>query len=258
MTDAASINPIPVGLDDGYAYTKVALPDGRLIVIPSRGRTGPAGVTWIHQGQQRIFEYETEHTVYSVGAVDGAATHFEGYPWSGLNRAIAQHALQQAGLSSRTLHAVSGLPVSAFYRKSGGRRRKAITSKQDSLKQKISPLSDAHPAAIAFHEVIPEALAAWYDYVIVEKEGKALLDEKQLTVPVAIIDIGGRTTDFVVVKDQGVIHGSSGSLQCGMLDVKQRVADGIQERFDLESLSEQLVARAVEHKLVRLQGQDHD
>ncbi|MCP3969730.1 MAG: ParM/StbA family protein, partial [Rhodobacteraceae bacterium] len=64
--------------------------------------------------------------------------------------------------------------------------------------------------------------------------------------------------DFVVVKDQGVIHGSSGSLQCGMLDVKQRVADGIQERFDLESLSEQLVARAVEHKLVRLQGQDHD
>mgnify|MGYP000238715442 CR=1 FL=1 len=27
-----------VGLDDGYAYTKVALPDGRLLAVPSRAR----------------------------------------------------------------------------------------------------------------------------------------------------------------------------------------------------------------------------
>jgi plasmid segregation protein ParM len=75
---------------------------------------------------------------------------------------------------------------------------------------------------------------------------------------VAIIDIGGRTTDYVVVKEQGILHGSSGSLQCGMLNVKQRLADGIQARFDLESLSEQLVAQAVEQNQIRLQGSDHD
>ena len=258
MTDAASMNPMPIGLDDGYATTKVALPDGRLVVIPSRGRTGQAGVTWIHQGQQRIFEYETADALYSVGAVDGAPTHFEGYPWSGLNRAIAQHALQEAGLAGRTLHAVSGLPVSAFYRKRGERRQETITKKQESLKQSVRPISDTLPAGIAFHEVIPEALAAWYDHVIVEKDGKALLDEKQLSVPVAIVDIGGRTTDYVVVKDQGILHASSGSLQCGMLDMKQHVADGIQARFDLETLSEQLVALAVEHEVVRLQGKDHE
>ena len=62
----------------------------------------------------------------------------------------------------------------------------------------------------------------------------------------AIVDIGGRTTDYVVVKDQAIIHGSSGSLQCGMLDVKQLVANGIQERFDLETLGEQLIAQAVD------------
>lgn len=258
MTDASTVNPVPVGLDDGYAYTKAALPDGRLIVIPSRGRTGQAGVTWIHQGQQRIFEYETEDAHYSVGAVDGAPTHFEGYPWSGLNRVITQHALQEAGLAGRTVHAVSGLPVSAFYRKSGERRQETITKKQESLKRSVHPMSDVLPAGIAFHEVIPEALAAWYDYVIVEKDGKVLLDEKQLSIPVAIVDIGGRTTDYVVVKDQGILHASSGSLQCGMLDVKQHVANGIQERFDLETLSEQLVAQAIDRKVVRLQGKDHD
>ncbi len=79
-----------------------------------------------------------------------------------------------------------------------------------------------------------------------------------LSVPMAIVDIGGRTTDFVVVKDQGIIHGSSGSLQCGMLDVKQQVANGIQERFDLETLGEQLIAQAVDKQVVRLHGKDYD
>ncbi|MEJ1337593.1 MAG: ParM/StbA family protein [Candidatus Sedimenticola sp. (ex Thyasira tokunagai)] len=258
MTDTSPINPIPVGLDDGYAFTKIALPDGRLLAIPSRARVGQSGVTWIHEAEQRISEYETEDAVYSVGALDGAPTHFEGYPWSGLNRAVVQHALQQAGLAGKSVHAVSGLPVSTFYRKSGEHRQEAITRKRDSLKHAVHPLSDALPAGIAFHEVIPEALAAWYDYVIVELEDGVTLDADRVSVPVAIVDIGGRTTDYVVVKDQGILHASSGSLQCGMLNVKQSVADGIQERFDLESLSEQLVSQAVEHKTVRLQGKEHD
>lgn len=258
MHDADTLNPVPVGLDDGYACTKLALPDGRLLVIPSRARVGEAGVTWMHQAEQRIFEYETEGAVYSVGAVDGAPTHFDGYSCSGLNRAIVQHALQQAGLAGRSVHAVSGLPVSAFYRHSGDHRQDVIAKKRDSLKQAVRPRSSVLPAGIAFHEVIPEALAAWYDYVIVEEGDGVTLDADRLSVPVAIVDIGGRTTDYVVVKDQGVLHASSGSLQCGMLNVKHQVASGIQTRFDLENLSEQLVAHAVEHKIVRLQGKDHD
>ncbi|WP_293714758.1 ParM/StbA family protein [Thiolapillus sp.] len=258
MTDSSPINPVPVGLDDGYAFTKIALPDGRLLAIPSRARVGQSGVTWIHEAEQRISEYETDDTVYSVGAVDGVPTHFEGYPWSGLNRAVVQHALQQAGLAGQSVHAVSGLPISTFYRKSGEHRQETIARKRDSLKQAVRPLSDALPVGIAFHEVIPEALAAWYDYVIVDLEDGVTLDADRVSVPVAIVDIGGRTTDYVVVKDQGILHASSGSLQCGMLNVKQCVTDGIQERFDLESLSEQIVSHAIENKAVRLQGKNHD
>ena len=258
MSDVSSMTPIPVGLDDGYAYTKVALPGGRLIAIPSRARIGQSGVTWIDQAEQRIFEYETEAATYSVGAVDGAPTHFEGYPWSGLNRVIVQHALQQGGLAGRSVHAVSGLPVSAFYRQSGEHRQETITRKRDSLKQATRPLSDALPADIAFHDVIPEALAAWYDYVIVEEGDSVTLDADRVSVPVAIVDIGGRTTDYVVVKDQGILHTSSGSLQCGMLNVKHHFANGILARFDLESLSEQRVSQAIENETVRLQGKNYD
>lgn len=258
MTDTSPAAPVPVGLDDGYALTKVALPGDRLIVIPSRARVGQSGVTGVLRGEPRIFEYESADAVYSVGAVDSAPTHFEGYAWSGLNRAIVQHALQEAGLAGRTVHAVSGLPVSAFYRKSGALREELIGRKRDSLKQAVRPVSDAMPAGIAFHDVIPEALAAWYDHVIVERNGEAGVDEAHLGAPVAVVDIGGRTTDYVVVQDQGIVHASSGSLPCGMLDVKQRVTDGIQMRFDLEVLGEQRVAQAIERGRVRLQGTDHD
>ncbi len=258
MPDANTMSPIQVGLDDGYAFTKVALPDGRLIAIPSRARVGIAGVTWINDNRQRIFEYETDSAVYSVGAVDGAPTHFEGYPTSGLNRVIVQHALQEAGLAGRSIHAIAGLPVSGFYKSNGEQRRDAIEKKRNSLKQAVHPKNERLPAAIAFVDVIPEALAAWYDYVIVTKQDQAMLDEQRLSVPIAIVDIGGRTTDYVVVKDQGVIHASSGSLQGGMLDVKQHVANGIQQRFDLENVGEQFVSHAVECGVVRLHGKDHD
>lgn len=256
---------VQVGLDDGYAYTKVALPDGRLVSVPSRARIGAAGVTWIRDVEQRIFEYETAGTVYSVGAVDGEPTQFDEYPGSALNRVIVQHALQEAGLSGRSLHMVTGLPVAAFYRGDGQQRRQAIQTKRDGLKLTVEPVfakksstRQALKASIAFHEVIPEALAAWYDYVIVTLDDGVTLDADRLNAPVAIVDIGGRTTDYVVVQDQGVVHGSSGSLNRGMLDVKLSVANLIQERFDLHELGEQIISRAVDTNRLRLHGKDHD
>ncbi|MDZ7770168.1 MAG: ParM/StbA family protein [Woeseiaceae bacterium] len=251
-------SPMPVGIDDGFADTKLALPDGRLLVTPSRARIGRSRVSWLNHAERRIFEYETEATVFSVGDVEAAATRFEGYACSGLNRAIVQHALQQAGLEGCQLEAVSGLPVSAYYRNSGVKRQAAINDKTENLMLPVTPRFEALPADIVFHEVIPEALAAWYDHVIVARDGKAQLDHQRFAVPMAVIDIGGRTTDTVVVRDQGVEHGASGSLARGLLDVKQALADALQERFDLESISDRALTHAVQQKRVRLFGRDHD
>ena len=252
---------VQLGLDDGYACTKLALENGRLLSIPSRARIGHSGVTWMQDDQQQIFEYQTHGQVYSVGAVDGEPTHFDGYPVSDMNRVIVQHAFQQAGLSGQLLRVVSGLPVSAFYSHSGERRTETIKQKIQSLKVETQGLGGASaplPACVAFHDVIPEALAAWYDYVIVEKEDGATLDQARLDAPVAIVDIGGRTTDYVVVQDQGIVHGSSGSLNRGLLDVKTQVAHSIQDAFDLTTVSEQRVALALESNTIRLHGKEHD
>jgi plasmid segregation protein ParM len=258
VADSEIVSPMSIGLDDGYAFTKVALPNGRLMAIPSRARIGRANVTWLNGSEQRVFEYETEDTLFAVGEVDGEPTHFDGYPFSGLNRAIVQHALQQAGLAGHSAHAVSGLPVSSFYLKDGNQRLALIERKRASLKKPVQPIDGRLPAAIAFHEVIPEALAAWYDHVILEADGGVQLESERLGVPVAVIDIGGRTTDFVVVADQAVRHDSSGSLRCGLMDVKRQVAASLRAKFDLEEISERVMEDAVRTDTIRLYGKTHD
>ena len=253
-----AVSATQVGIDDGYAVTKLALPDGRLLETPSRAQIGRSQVSWLNQAERRIFEYQTDGSTYSVGDVDAVSTRFEGYACSGLNRAIVQHALQQAGLAGCDVEAVSGLPVSAFYRSNGERRNNAINDKRHNLLQPVRPHGEALAVDIVFHEVIPEALAAWYDYVIVEKNGEAQLDQTRVSVPIAVVDIGGRTTDTVVVRDQGILHQSSGSYRFGLLNIQQSLADALQARFDLEVVGERLLRHAVQNKVVRLYGRDHD
>ena len=48
------MNLTDVGLDDGYATTKVALADGRLVAIPSRARFGRANVVTVECRPQRV------------------------------------------------------------------------------------------------------------------------------------------------------------------------------------------------------------
>ena len=252
------MNPISIGLDDGYAFTKVALPDGRLIAIPSRACIGRANVTWLNGSAQRVFEYATDDVLFAVGDVDGEPTHFDGYPFSGLNRAIVQHALHEAGLAGQSVHAVSGLPVGSFYLNDGSQRKDIVERKRSSLKRTVQPGDGRLPAAVAFHEVIPEALAAWYDHVITEADGGVQLDAERLNAPVAVIDLGGRTTDFVVVAEQAVRHNGSGSLRCGLLDLKRQVGEGIGARFDLEDISERAIDDATRSGRVRLFGKSHD
>ena len=250
--------PLHIGLDDGYAFTKIALPSGRVFAVPSRAKIGVAGVTALHSTQATMREYVCAEQRYAAGNVDGESTAFDDYPVSALNRVIVQHALQEAGLGGRVLHAVSGLPVNTFYHPAGGKRDDFIARKIENLMTAARPADGQLPAEIAFHDVIPEALAAWYDDVITETPDGLTLEAERMQVPVAVIDIGGRTTDYVVVEDQSIIHQSSGSLRCGLLDVKQQISECVRARFDLESLSERAIEEAMSRGRVRLFGKMHD
>jgi len=259
-----------VGIDDGFAVTKIALANGRLIAIPSCARLGPPAVTAVNGRDSGLRSYRTNGDLVTVGGRDGDATSSDEYPFSSLNRAIIQHALLDAGLSGRSLKAVSGLPVARFYGRDGRPRDELIGRKRVSLCHPVEALDGRAAASIATHAVIPEALAAWYDHVIVEDEEEATrkaekgkgtdgrLDEARLKTPVAVIDIGGRTTDFVLVADEKLWHEHSGSLTCGLLDLRQHIATAICSTYGLEQLSSASITQALETGRVRLFGQMRD
>jgi len=258
MSSASDTSVLAVGIDDGYAVTKLALPDGQLFAIPSRGRLGAVAVTSVNGKASGVSGYRTGGDTVSVGGSEGDSTASDDYPFSSLNRAIVQHALLAAGLSGRSLEVVSGLPVARFYRADGCRRDALISRKRDSLQQPVEPSDGRAPASISRHDVIPEALAAWYDHVIVEDEAGAHLDDERLRTPLAIVDIGGRTTDFVLVADEKLWHESSGSLNCGLLDLRREIASAIASAFELEQLSENAVDEALDNGRVRLFGNERD
>lgn len=253
------MDALAVGLDDGYAVTKVALATGQLFAVPSRGRIGSAKITAVNQNDTGIAEYMSGDEHIAVGVDDFDATGFDDYPLSAVNRAIVQHALLAAGLSGRSIHAVSGLPVARFYHSDGQRRDALIASKTASLLTPVQPLDGRPPVSIACHDVIPEALAAWYDHVIIEDGTEGVrLDESAVKAPLAIVDIGGRTTDFVVVADEKLWHQSSGSITCGLLDLRAEVAEAICAVHDLDSLSAAGIDQALTTNTICLFGKDHD
>lgn len=246
------------GIDDGYACTKLALADGRLVSVASSGRVGCSKVSWMPNAEPMIFEYATDGATYSIGEVDAESTRFDGYPVSGLNRAIVQHALQTVGLEGADISAISGLPVSAFYRNSGTLRESAIESKRQNLMAPVTPLDGSLAADIVRHQVIPEALAAWYDHVIVDDGNCAMLDQLHALAPIAVVDIGGRTTDTVVVRDRGIIHSSSNSYMAGILNATESFADALEERFGLRMPDTNMISRAFTNGSIAIYGRMYD
>lgn len=253
-----ALHVVEIGLDDGYAWTKVALPSGQVLAVASRACVGTAGITGAFDGASMVHEYETAGRRYSVGPVDAESTRFDDYPYSNLNRVIVQHALQAAELDGSVVNVVSGLPVSTFFLPDGSRRDEQIARKVGNLLQEVVPCDGRLAATIARHSVIPEALAAWYDFVIIEGGTGPEVAEERVRHPVAVIDIGGRTTDFVVVQDRAILHRSSGSLRCGMLDLTERVRGALSARFALEVISDRIVDDALKSGAVRLFGIQHD
>ena len=73
-----------------------------------------------------------------------------------------------------------------------------------------------------------------------------------------MIDIGGRTTDTVVVRDRGILHDSSGSCMLGILDAIEAFGDALESRFNLLFPDNSMIARAFETGSISVYGRAYD
>src|SRR3546814_16271790 len=81
------------------------------------------------------------------------------------------------------------------------------------LMMPVAPQGTPRAPRIAKVRIMPQALVAYYDY---------RYDDRMEIIPdragsVAIVDIGGRTTDCVVINDWRIEHRRSGTAMVGVL-----------------------------------------
>lgn len=246
-----------VGVDDGYAETKIVLPSGRQFRMPSRARAGEHQ-NIILQGQQAAtsFTYNTPDGPYVVGSITEAdATAFDAYPTSPMNRVIVAHALRQAGVSgNERVSIATGLPVRRYYRRQKPAEELIQAKKQNLLKNDVESMDGVPLAQVVAHEVVAEGVAAWIDYVMVRTpEGELDIHHERARQRVGVIDIGGRTTDIAVVYDWEMDAARSSTIDIGMIAIRDAVKGSVEDQYDAR-LTDGQVIDGIEHGYIRLWG----
>lgn len=248
---------LPLGLDDGFDETKIALPNGDCIRIPSLAKSGVSDMISIDEAEALVFIYETPDGTFTTGRVlESDSTAFDGYPVSAMNRVIVSHALRVAGLNaSHLLSICTGLPLKRIYR-SSSLNKPLIASKIANLMKNDVKARDGYSLPIiSKHRVLAEGLAAWFDYVI-ERDGNGNLikNTDNYEKRTAIIDIGGRTTDIAVVKSGTLEYQRSSTLEVGMLTVKELIKEVVFDEMDGVELTNEQIYTALNEGRVKLWG----
>lgn len=235
MTDTKKLKVLNVAVDDGYAQTKLVGEDpetGKMVkqIIRSSVRQGRSGLSSFNGGG--IDQYETEEgDVFTVSnEIESENTQFDGFHTSQLNRVLVHHALRKSGYAGRKVNLVTGLPVADYFL-DDERDIEHIEAKTSNLKLGVKGSDGGTMPIVENVRVGCQAVAAWFDYVLDDN----LEQRADVRGAVAIVDIGGRTTDIaVVVGGNAIDHSMSGTENIGVLDVYNGVRKAIRREFKIK------------------------
>lgn len=252
-----------VAIDDGYAQTKLYGDDGKggrlAVKLRSSVRPGRHGLTALSGKGSQAGSYETEEGEKFTASedIESESTQFDTFHVSTLNRVLVNHALVAAGYGGREVRLVTGLPVGDYFI-DGVRNETRIAAKKANLMKGVT--SSAVPpkalARIASIDVAAQAVATFIDYVTADD----LTEREDPRGKVAVVDIGGRTTDVaVIVNGESIENRMSGTANIGVLDVYAAVNRALCNRFDFQDqLPIAVIDATIRSGKVSLWGEDQD
>lgn len=256
-------DPILVAIDDGHSQTKYyANIDGTIKqgAVPTFVRRVEDGFSNVRRDQSGnlISAYNIgegdERETYVV-STDGAGFQniVRDYHSTKANLAMVHHVLIEVlGLHDRPVSLVLGLPLNRFYNPNGTVRSEFVKSKKARIMDTpVVTQIDRKSVNITEIRIIAQAVAAYADC----REQAANLDSVSDDSKLAIIDVGGGTTDVVSMTMNGVIdHEPSRTIDCGMLNVYNLVTDHLRVRFPGETLTVAMMQDAL--RTNRIFGED--
>ena len=249
-----------VAIDDGYAQTKLvgANPNGGPEIrktFRTSVRSGRYGLNALGGGAiggYRTIEGE-EFTVSDL--IESENTQFDGFHTSTLNRVLIAHALAHSGYGGMDVELITGLPVADYFVGDGSIDVEKIDAKRKNLQLGVSSLSGSPLANIKTVEVGCQAVSAWLDYML----GDDLQYRREVEGKVAVVDIGGRTTDIaLVVSENGspmIDHSKSGTNNVGVLDVYKALTELLRTKFKIrDDIPLSILDTAVRTSKIKLFG----
>ncbi len=253
-----------IAVDDGYDETKVYSAERGGLKIRSLYALRPTDVANLGlRDMEREGVYEIDGKRYAAGEVrHPEETRYDGYPYSPGNLAITIHALRLHGAKG-DVRVVCGMPMSRYYDAEGRRREEAVSHKRTAWMKDVTgyeangqALTDEEMPRIVGVSVVSEAVAAWFDQVV-DDRGDVL--ERRLQEQIAVVDIGGRTTDVAVVQDAEVLMANSGTTDHGVLDVYGAINRRIQSDLGLtRPIPRQRIVEGLETGVVRVGTHEMD
>lgn len=245
-------------VDDGFRQMKTLAPDYE-DAFASMAR---AGFTLSTMGQSQddagLGGYETNGRQFTVDPdLDGEDTRFDDYAVSDINRVLVHHALHRAGLAGKKIVLGTGLPFQIYFNEDNTVNQKLIERKIQNLSVEVKPLNGAAAPVIVTQRVFAQGLSACIDYVTDDKGNYRSNFDR--SAPIAVVDIGGRTTDSVVLLGgDKVDHSVSGTGNIGISNVYDKISADLRAKFNVNSIRLVTIENAVRTNKIRFRGQEHD
>lgn len=251
---------VPIGCDDGHFGIKLCTDDWRQIYVPSRVAQG---AQFISMDDSDVNCYEAAGQTYTVSnSVPGIDTRFPDYPLSDVNRVLVHHSLITAGYGGKNVKLVTGLPLQDYY--IGSARNTAFIGRKmaNLLEGVVVNRNEAvNCPKIVAHQVISEGIAAFYD-LLMDREGNVIgtVADQVAEGAVAILDIGGKTTDTAVIVNGGkdIDARRSGTAPLGGLSLNVAVEPRLKAYLKIDSLAPRQIEDAVTKGSLRAFGKEHD
>ncbi|MEQ0863722.1 ParM/StbA family protein [Pseudomonas aeruginosa] len=227
--------------DNGFAYHKSAYFDeSGKIECQKRQSIVVVGNNFSSASGNAINRYLTDGTEYSCpsASVDAIDIRNGDYPLSPANRVLVNHALAKADFIGRPVKLGVTLPFRDFYTHDGAinEARRAAVGKNFSAKVSVVG-SEAQPQIESVH-VWAEGISAFFDWAL-RADGNPNPQLQELEgSPMAVIDIGGQTTDIVSISyEEGKLvidNKRSETKEIGVLDaikaLQTRVSQSLAEK----------------------------
>ena len=216
-----------VAIEAGCAYTKVAAFDNNNQLIEScipsilvRGKSatdmaGNKAPSYWCNGQQWSVLTESPKN---------EPTDLDDYPYTDQNTVLMHHALRMAGIHNDEIELATCIPMEQYYSDMDGN----IARKKQSVSQTVTDINGNSLTSFNHKITIPECVSGWVDMCY------RIGGEMNPNVPhgqVGLVDVGGRTTDLVIVQGKQVMDDTISTLPHGYLGIFKNLNELINQRY---------------------------